>query len=307
MNAASESKVIGTLKTNVSGAAISIGVGFAVASVSTTAFTLLSGLPVEEWWWLPSLIPGFAAGGAFFERGLRAEVPIGHVGVPTFLDERIKGKLLSEGRHWLFPWLYSFQIVNVQIKTLDASAQALSVDNVLMTGDGTLTYQVDDPETFLSTERAEEALLKYARTQYRNLISAEESEELERPEGKSKVCKELVKELKNEGERVGIKIIDFAIGEILPPEEISNAAAKKRKEEEEAKAEQKEVDNVIVMIDRLHAKGFSLEKAAEIVQTERSKANTNRNIVTLEGFEGIADTLSQGLGKALEAAMGGKK
>lgn len=308
MDAISESKLIGTTKTNVSGAAISVAVGFAVASVSTTAFTLLSGLPVEDWWWLPSLIPGFVAGGAFFEQGLRPEIRIGHVGVPTFLDQRVKGKILSEGRHWLFPWLYSFQDVDVQVKTLEeVTAQALSVDNVLMTGDGTLTYQVVDPDTFLSADKAEEALMKYTKTQFRNLISSDESEELEKPESKTKVGQELVKRIKSEGDRLGIKIIDFVIGEILPPKEISDAAAKKRKEDEEGKAEQTEVDNVIKMIDKLRAKGYSPEKAAEIVQTERGKANTNRNIITLEGFEGIADSLSSGLGKVLETALGGKK
>ena len=108
-------------------------------------------------------------------------------------------------------------------------------------------------------------------------------------------------------EKLGIKIDEFVIGEILPPKEISDAAAQKRKEAEEATAEGVEVDNVITLIDKLVAKGFTREKAAEIVQTERNKANTSRNIITLEGFEGVADSLSAGLAKALGTTFGDRK
>ncbi|MES2668632.1 MAG: SPFH domain-containing protein [Patescibacteria group bacterium] len=295
-----EVKRIRTLRTNSVGALISIGVGLLIAGVCLSAFLLFTPFSFENWWWAPTFIPGFLAAGLFFEQGHREEIKIGYVGVMTFLGQRIDNRVLSEGRPWLFPWLFDFEPVDARVKTVHVKqVVALSTDNVKMTGEAIFTHKIGDADTFLSAEDPILVITQYGTSEFRNEMSGGHSEELEKPETKNQLAARLLARMKIKGAEIGINVLDYTIPEILPPPKISDAAAELRKEEAETKSEGAEIDHVVKGMDKLMAKGMNAELAAETLQVERGKGTRVVHVHRFAGLDGIATTI----GDAVVAAF----
>ncbi|KND47234.1 MAG: hypothetical protein AB199_02275 [Parcubacteria bacterium C7867-004] len=296
---------VNTLTTNAFGAIISAFLGLITGVVITIIVLMITGLSSD--WWFLGILPTLLAGGAIFQSGRQhSAIAVGFVGVPKFLGERIAGFVLSEGHHWLIPFLMSFDPVDVRIKTTaPENVKALSTDNVEMTGSFFATLKVIDPHTNLSADAPLTSLMKIGESRFRDGIAGKESEVLERPATWSTLAADIKTAMGDSSALLGYEVIKVEIPEILPPPEIPAAAAHKRIEEAQLVSEGVERKGVIAWIDDLGAKGVKPELALETMQTERGKATATRHIIRLEGAQGIADTIKQGIVEVFGAKKGG--
>lgn len=301
-------RTVSTLQSNILGIVLSVIVGAIAGKLASSIFLTLTGLSTD-WWFAGFFIPGAFIGVAFHAAGKEHEIPVGHKGTPKFLGQRIQGWELSEGTHWQFPYLMGVEQVDRRTKTTaQVTGEALSKDNVKMTGEFFFTYIVADSDKNLSADRPLESLMKFGASQFRNGIAAHTSEYLEDPEGRSQLAAELLRSVQTYGKNLGYEITNADIPEILPPPDIAKANEKLRIEQAEAASEAVERNQVIAWIDALGEKGVKPELALETMQTERGKAEARRNIIRIEGAQGLADSIGGAIVKAAEhIAKGGNK
>jgi regulator of protease activity HflC (stomatin/prohibitin superfamily) len=198
----------------------------------------------------------------------------------------------------------SHERVDGRVKTTPhIPGKALSKDNINMTGEFFLAYLVIDSNKNLSADEPLESLIKFGLSEFRNGIAARDSDDLEDPEGRSKFAAELTKSLQEYGETLGYKVMKASIPEILPPEKIAEANEGVRIEQAQARAEAIERAQVGAWIDDLGERNISPELAIETMQIERGKAVARRNIVRIEGAQGIADAIGGAIGKVAESMV----
>lgn len=249
---------------------------------------------------------GFAAVASFFYLdGLGGHVPHENVGVTELFGKRIKNRRLwfSEGNPWVPKGFAKFTNVHCGLGTTDMETlEVLSMDGVKMRLLVSVERVVDDPYRFLSAQDPYEALRQIILSKVRDVFSTRTAEDL-LAEGVKGEIRNAIKEAIDQNDfHYGLNVTNVFEPEILPPQEVLDALAKVMKEVAEARAEEVELVHVRARIKEILGDGIEANLAYEIVQSERGKITTNRNIMRYEGLDGPAGVLAG----AMVRAFGGR-
>lgn len=245
---------------------------------------------------------GFAAiAGFYYLDGLGGHVPHENVGVTELFGKRIKNRRLwfSEGNPWVPKGFVRFTSVHCGLGTTDMETlEVLSKEGVKMRLLVSVERVVDDPYRFLSAQDPFEALRQIVLSKVRDVFSSRSGKEL-LAEGVKGEVRTLIKEAIDQNDyHYGLNVTNVFEPEILPPQEVLDALARVMKEVAEAEAEEVELIHVRARIKEILGDGVEANLAYEIVQSERGKITTNRNIMRFEGLAGPAEVLAGAMVKA---------
>lgn len=280
---------------------LGVGIAFSASAGVLLAFLVLAiaGLffPIAPDYWLVAFSILFVVTSfTIFDEGYDFDVPTGHVGVPELLKTRLKSFCLAEGKHWLIPALMSKVDVSTKVNTIDLpEIVGLSQDNILMRAYFVLKARVKYPYRFLSAEDGFASLKSVAESPVREIYSATDMEVLLHDKKQKKDIGQAVDDkLSIIAERdFGIDVSEVFEPEIRPPANIEAEYEKIKAEGIQAQSEKIELDNVTKRVDDLmKIRGMTIDKAYEIVQTERGKSTINRQVFRMEGVDRFGDILA---------------
>lgn len=280
---------------------LGVGIAFSAIAGALLAFLVLAvaGLffPIQPDYWLVAFLILFVVVSfTVFDEGYDFDVPTGHVGVPELFKTRLKNFCLAEGKHWLIPSVMTKIDVSTKVNTIDLpEILGLSKDNILMRAYFVLKARVKYPYRFLSAEDGFASLKSVAESPVREIYSATDMEDLLHDQQQKKDIGQAVDDKLSE-----IALRDFGIDvsevfepEIRPPANIEAEYEKIKAEGIQAKSEKIELDNVTKRVEELMSiPGMTVDKAYEIVQTERGKSTINRQVFRMEGVDRFGDILA---------------
>lgn len=245
---------------------------------------------------------GFAAVTSFYYLdGFGGHVPHESVGVTELFGKRIKNPKFwfSEGNPWVPRGFLKFTNVHCGLGTTDMQTlEVLSKEGIKMRLLVSVERLVDNPYRFLSAQEPFEALRQIILSKVRDVFSSRTGKEL-LAEGVKGEIRALIKEAIDQNDyHYGLNVTNVFEPEILPPQEVLDALAKVMKEVAEAEAEEVELVHVRARIKEILGDGVEANLAYEIVQSERGKITTNRNIMRFEGLAGPVEMLAGAMVKA---------
>jgi len=251
-------------------------------------------IPVPYSYGVEIIIIGyFGVGGLIY-------IPIAFKGVPLFLGGRIKRATLSEGWNWILPRpLMNSENVDVKEHTSNPGPiTVISQNRVRVTADATIQWAIINPYNSLSIgmKVIEEGMDDLIKQVLRAQIAKKTDEEA------ISMHEELRNAIENAADKKaidwGIDIRNILITDIGLEEEVMKDYERTKREERQRDAEIIELNHVRERIQELKDMGFSLERAQEIVQTERGKVKKDIQ----EKLYG----LSGGVAKDIAAKAAGK-
>lgn len=229
-----------------------------------------------------------------FRNGYPNSIPVGMRGVILFMGKRLRRPLLSEGDHWLPPFVMKADYVDVTVHTsrVAENDDLVSKDGKRMRASYFFVYSVTDPYLVLNVEDVEGTLLKIATAEVREAFTEEDAMVLATDgDVKKGVSSRITAKLLRRSSGYGIHVIEALLERAEPPKEILDARAQADVELAQQQSEKIELDGVIARIKELKALDFSPEKAYEILAAERGKVKTERKIVKVEGVEPIVKAI----------------
>ncbi|MBP6869021.1 MAG: hypothetical protein KBC16_02830 [Candidatus Pacebacteria bacterium] len=286
---------VSALQTIGAGIALSAGAGALLALTVLTIASLF--FPIAPDYWIVAFLILFVVTGfTIFDEGYDFNVPTGHVGVPELFRTRLKSFCLAEGKHWLIPAFMTKIDVSTKVNTIDLpEIVGLSQDNILMRAYFVLKAQVKYPYRFLSAEDGFASLKAVAESPVREIYSATDMEVLlhdkkqKKDIGKAVDDKLSIIALRD----FGIDVTEVFEPEIRPPANIEAEYEKIKAEGIQAQSEKIELDNVTQRVaDLMKIDGMTVDKAYEIIQTERGKSTLNRQVFRVEGIDRFGDIVA---------------
>ncbi|MEK9148294.1 MAG: SPFH domain-containing protein, partial [Patescibacteria group bacterium] len=180
---------------------------------------------------------------------------------------------LNEGWSWLLPRpLMAAEEIDVRERTSKIEKFVVFAKNgVRISVDATIQWKITNPYQSLSV--GEEVIQRGMIELIRQVVRAEIIQKTDEKAVQAQVelRDELTKAADAKARDWGVDITNVLVAQILPSEEVIQDYERVRREERQRDAEIIELEHVRSRIEEVSRMGFSLERAQEIVQTERGK------------------------------------
>lgn len=196
-------------------------------------------------------------------------------------------RTLEPGLNFVLPIIELCRRVDLREKVIDVPPQeVITEDNVVVTVDAVIYYQVTDPrKTLYNIDNFQLAVLKLAQTNLRNVIGDLELDQT--LTSREQINSELRRVLDDATDTWGVRITRVEIQKIDPPRDITEAMSQQMKAERERRAAILEAEGVRQSAI-LRAEGqkqaaiLAAEGEAEAIR-QRAQADRDRLIAQAEG------------------------
>lgn len=227
----------------------------------------------------------------YFGYGGLARVPIGFQGVLLVLGGRTN-TVLSEGWNWILPKpIMDLEDIDIKEHTSDpGSVTVISKDGVRITADAAIQWSINNPPKSLSVGK--DVIKTGMAALIEQVLRAEIAKKsVEEAIGMHEdICNILEGTAKKKSVDWGIDIRNVMITEIKLNEEVIRDFERVTRERKQTEAEEIELNKVMEWIDKFTTKGYPLEVAQNIVQTERNKVK--RIIQEVKKTYGVSNNIT---------------
>ncbi len=196
------------------------------------------------------------------------------------------------GWHLVVPFITAVRIVDMRERVIDVPPQeVITKDNVVLTIDAVVYYEVTDPfRVVYNVRNFELAVIKLAQTSLRNIVGDMELDET--LTSRERINAELRRILDDATDKWGARVTRVELQRIDPPADITEAMSKQMKAERERRAMILEAEGV-KQSAILKAEGT---KQAQILEAE-GKAQAIKQVADAEKYREIA--IAEGQAQAI--------
>ena len=187
------------------------------------------------------------------------------------------------GWHIIVPFITTVRVVDMRERVIDVPPQeVITKDNVVLTIDAVVYYEVTDPfRVVYNVRNFEMAVIKLAQTSLRNIVGDMELDET--LTSRERINAELRRILDDATDKWGARVTRVELQRIEPPADITEAMSKQMKAERERRAMILEAEGV-KQSAILKAEGT---KQAQILEAE-GKAQAIKQVADAEKYREIA-------------------